>query len=297
MRIRLAVAFPFVVGIFLGTLITTFLLLAVQSIDEETPLQRARDVAGEEFAGAELGGDLPYDMSDEDQVQTDAPTLSPSRLASYNVLTSKATLKDRGFAIHRTWGGEKAIQGTMEYYVYPRAGKEEIDFAAARKMHATSLEQEEESKEMMADNQGIFELWKNICETKLEKYQWFVKLRDDVYLRRMSLTKLLSSLNSSEPLLVGRAIFPSGRVREDLGLREGDSHCHEACYILSWKAVKMLCPKLETCQENARSTNEDVEIARCMKTHLQVNCTAATEVSVCIHGQWLCELCIILLCR
>lgn len=277
MRIKLAVALPFILGIFLGTMITSFLMLAVQSIDEESPIQRG--IAGEDFAEPEPdGAESPEDTSDEVEVQTEVPTLSPSRLVSYNILTSEAMFKDRGFAIHRTWGSGKAIQKSMEYYLYPRAGKEEISFATSKKMQVTSLELEGE--EEMMENQGTFKLWKSICDKKLDDYLWFVKLHDVVYLRRTSLTKLLSSLNSSESLFVGKAVFPSGKRREDLGLREGESYCHEACYVLSWKAMKLLCPKLDTCQENARSTNEDVEIARCLKTHLQVHCTAATEVSM-----------------
>lgn len=277
MRIKLTVALPFILGVFLGTMITSFLMLAVQSIDEESPIQR--DIAGEDFPQPELGGvESPDDISDEDQVQAEVLTLSPSRLVSYNILTSEAMFKDRGFAIHRTWGSEKATQKSMEYYLYPRAGKEEVSFATSRKMRVTSLELEGE--EEMMENQGTFNLWKSICEKKLEDYMWFVKLHDVVYLRKTGLMKLLSSLNSSESLFVGKTVFPSGKRREDLGLREGESYCHEACYVLSWKAVKLLCPKLETCQENARSTNEDVEIARCLKTYLQVQCTAATEVSI-----------------
>lgn len=277
MRIRLAVAIPFVLGIFLGTMITSFLLVAVQTIDEEAPKQR--DITDEGLAEPELDDSEP--LQDGDQVQTEVPSLSPSRLVSYNVITSKASLmKGQSLAIHHTWGGEKAIRESMEYYVSPRAGKEEIKFAASRRIHITSLELTEDEENNEIENQGTFRLWKNVCDKKLGKFLWFVKLRDDVYLRRKGLVQLLSSLNSSEPLLVGKAVFPSGMAREDLGLREGESYCDEASYILSWKAVKMLCPRLETCQENVRSTNEDVEIARCMKTQFQLNCTAATEVSV-----------------
>ena len=269
MRIKLAVVLPFILGIFFGTMITSFLMLAVQSIDEESSML-SKDSADEEFVGLELNE--ADDTSDE--VEKKASTLSSSQLASYSILSSKDTFKDLSSAIHRTWGGEKAILKSMEYYIYPRAGKEEISFASSRKMQVTSLELEGE-----AESKGIFKMWRDICDKKLGDYLWFVKLLDDVYLKRRDLMNLLFSLNSSESLFVGKAVFPSGKKREDLGLREGESYCHESCYVLSWKAVKLLCPKLQVCQENARSSNEDVEIARCIRTYLQVNCTAATEVS------------------
>jgi hypothetical protein len=280
MRVRLAVVLPFILGIFFGTMITSFLMLAVQSIDEEPSLigQESED---EGFIEPEEPESFD-DMLDEEQKNKKAPTLSPSQLASFNVLTSKVAFKDRSSAIHRTWGSEKAILKSMEYYIYPRAGKEEISFANSRKMKVTSLEMEGDVEGV--ENQGTFKLWKNICDKKQKGYLWFVKLHDNVYLRRTSLMAMLSSLNSSASMFVGKAVFPSGKRREDLGLREGESYCHESCYILSWKAVNLLCPKLQTCQENARSTNEDVEIARCIKRHLQVNCTAATEVSTSVQS-------------
>lgn len=277
-RLKLAVVLPFVLGIFIGTLLTSFLILAVQSIDEEAPLQKS--VPEERLAEPALEERESLDMLQEEvQVRTQTQTILPTKAVSYNVLTSRGTLKEQSFAIHRTWGGEKAIQGSIDYYVHPRAGKEEMDFATSRKIPVTSLEIEQ-GKELAVANRGIFKLWKNICTKKLRQYRWFVKARDDVYLRRGMLEKLLSSLNSSEALFVGDSITPRGIIREDLGLREGESYCHEGCYALSWRALEMLCPKLEACQEDARSTNEDVEVARCMRTYFGVNCTAAMEVSM-----------------
>lgn len=40
----------------------------------------------------------------------------------------------------------------------------------------------------------------------------------------------------------------------------------------------MLCPVLPTCQEKVMSENEDVEIARCIRNYVGINCTNAYEV-------------------
>lgn len=269
-RIRLATALPFVLGIFIGTMITSFLLLAVQSIDEDPPVKES----------AAVNFDVEdRETSEPKEEEAQAESFSPSKLVSFNVLASQISLKERSFAIHRTWGGEKAIQGNIEYYIYPHAGKEELDFSTSRKMPVVSLEAKLE-KEIQEDSHGTFELWKNVCAKKQGQYLWFIKVRDNVYLRRKRLASLISSLNSSEAMFVGNTVFPSGKDRDNLGLREGEGYCHEGCYILSRKALQLLCSKLESCEENARSTNEDVEIARCMRTHFGVNCTAATEVSI-----------------
>lgn len=266
-RVRLAVAFPFVIGIFIGTMITSFLLLAVQSIDEK-PSQEGTSAPGFDKEARDI-----LDSSEE-------RVFLPSKLASYNVLTSRNTLKDQSFAIHRTWGGEKFIKGSIDYYVYPRAGKEEMDFATARKIPVISLEIDEERdmNGLATGSHGAFKLWKKICDEKQGQFLWFVKVQDNTYLRRRQLDGLLSTLNSSEPLFVGKSVLSYGKTREDLGLREGETYCHEACYALSSKALEELCPLLSSCQENIRSDNEDVEVARCIRTHMGVNCTSADEV-------------------
>ena len=108
-----------------------------------------------------------------------------------------------------------------------------------------------------------------------------MKLTDDVYVRTSALENLLSSLNSSEPLLIGRPVYPTGAARDKLGLREGEGYCMESGYIVSWGAMERLCAGLPWCQENAKSENEDVEIARCIRIYSRANCTAANEV-----GPW-----------
>ena len=40
----------------------------------------------------------------------------------------------------------------------------------------------------------------------------------------------------------------------------------------------MLCPVLPTCQEKVMSENEDVEVARCIRNYVGINCTTAYEV-------------------
>ena len=279
-RIKLAVAVPFVLGVFIGTMITTFLILAVQSINEELPVQE--EIVDKKFIVKppdHEGGDV------QENTKVRKRVISQNIMVSYNVLSSRDMFKRNSFAIHRTWGGENAIQKIIHYYV-PYAGKEEMDFAASRKMPVVSLENErireaaEENRSVVAAKKedGVFMLWENICSKKLQHYLWFVKVRDDVYLRKSSLEKLLSSLNSSETLFVGNPVSSDGKPREDLGLLDGESYCHEASYVLSWKALESLCPNLKSCQKNARSSNGDVEIARCLRMHSGVNCTAAKEV-------------------
>ena len=269
-RVKIATILPFALGVFIGTMITSFLLLTVQSIDEGPPVKNTAPLVDQ-------GTDrtpVPH------QEEVEEEPFAAAQLISFNVLTSQASFTALGAAIHRTWGGEQAIQGNIDYYIHPRARKEELDFASSRKMRAISLEATDREFENSRTGHGTFKLWENICVNKQQQYLWFVKARDDVYLRRKLLESLLSSLNSSEAIFLGSTIHPTGKERENLGLREGEGYCHEGCYVLSQKALRLLCPKLEMCRDNARSTNEDVEVARCLREQYGLNCTIASEVCI-----------------
>lgn len=276
-RIRLATAFPFGLGVFIGTMLTAFLVLAVRSIDD---LDSASERAPHEYQGfsdLELPPALTYTKKSTNLMKI------PKDTVSYNVLSSKEYLQSRVLSIHRTWGSNTDVIGDIEYYLYPPGGDVEINFTVKRRLPVVSLGAKstyEIHSNNRIDYQGVFRIWMDICERKLDQYKWFVKLQDNVYIKTKEFEKLLSSLNSSEPLLIGQSVFPTGDDRDHLGLKEGENYCLESGYAASWGAMEQVCPMLGSCQENAKSENEDVEVARCIRTYANVNCTAATEVSV-----------------
>ena len=276
-RVRLATALPFVLGVFIGTMLTAFLVLAVRSIDD---LGTASERAPHESQGFEdwvLAPTLTEDKKSTTRIKI------PKATVSYNILSSKEYLQSRVLSIHRTWGSNTDVIGDIEYYLYPPGGDIEINFAMKRRLPVVSLgvqsTYEIYSKDRI-DYQGVFRVWRDICERKLDQYKWFVKLQDNVYIKPKEFEKLLSSLNSSEPLLIGQSVFPTGEDRDHLGLKEGENYCLESGYAASWGVMERVCPMLGSCQENAKSENEDVEVARCIRKYAKINCTAATEVSV-----------------
>lgn len=221
-KVRPATAFPFTLGVFTGTLITAFLCLALRSMDDEDATVMVRE------PGAKT--EILKVPAAATNLQERKPRAVESRnLVSYNVVSSKEALKTRAYAIHRTWGDK--VKGNTDYYVLPSAGEEEINFAYKRKISVVSLGSEHTGLEFdtnVNNFQGIFRTWKNICMKKSKDYQWFVMLKDNVYLRTHNIEKLLSSLNSSEAIFVGHSVVPLGSERDELGLGKGESYCLEA---------------------------------------------------------------------
>ena len=221
-KVRPATAFPFTLGVFTGTLITAFLCLALRSMDDEDATVMVREPG----AKTEI---LKVPAAATNLQERKPRAVEPRNLVSYNVVSSKEVLKTRAYAIHRTWGDK--VKGNTDYYVLPSAGEEEINFAYKRKISVVSLGSEHtglESDTNVNNFQGIFRTWKNICMKKSKDYQWFVMLKDNVYLRTHNFEKLLSSLNSSEAIFVGHSVVPLGSERDELGLGKGESYCLEA---------------------------------------------------------------------
>lgn len=281
-RVRPATVFPFVLGVFSGTLITVFLFLSVRSLEElqaEPPGVEARE--GRANTNSKLSA---RDNERDSQALGTTHTLNGKKIVFhrrkpvlYNVLTQSVHAESRGLAIHKTWASEVKLKNHINFYLSSPVQVEEENMLK-KKLQITPLVTKEGDTTYSENHQGIFELWKDVCERKLNDYNWFVRLKDTVYLRADKLEKLLTSLNSSKPILVGHSITPVGYKRDELGLRVGESYCFEGGYAVSWKALELICPHLSACKEGAKSGNEDVEMARCIRNHAGVNCTASTEV-------------------
>lgn len=279
-RVRLAVVLPFILGIFIGTMITVFLSTTIQSIDDDDDSDILVNIQGKVMS---------MEHSDIQDLHKDHKRkVSPSRIVSYNVLVSKGELLRRASAIHKTWasGGLSSsnAKGKVMFYVEPKDQNKLYPVQLkkqTRKMSVVNISTIGQDQNWNPVIDGpVFKIWRDICQQKLERNLWFASVRDDTYLRKEKLEKLLLSLNSSEAIFLGKPIRPSGTIREDLGLREGENYCHKSCYVLSWKAMELVCPMLMSCQERARSTDGDVELARCVRIHAGVSCTGASEVRI-----------------
>ena len=279
-RIRLATAFPFVLGVFSGTLITAFLFLAVRSIDD-------LEGDGSPLPGLEaVNEERKAQLARENELQLPEKTgerrvsFLPRQILSFNVLICSDT---RGLAVEKTWAGVAKTKEHVEFYLLPSPQLDKETVAAMKKRVQVTFLGTKDNDAIYGNNyQGVFDLWRDICERKLDKYHWFVQLKDSVYVQAEKFERLLSSLNSSKPILIGHSVTPVGYARDELGLREGETYCFEGGYAVSWKTLEMVCPFLSACQDRSKSETEDVEMARCIREHAGINCTANLQVHASI---------------
>lgn len=125
-----------------------------------------------------------------------------------------------------------------------------------------------------------FNMLKYMHDHYINNYEWFMRVEDAMYLKADKLLELLNSVNSSKDVYIGR---PGSYKANGIQLNE-DLYTHEkyclgnAGVVLSRSTLMKLVPNLDTCQEDALTELEDVELGRCLYKNLGLQCTWSYEV-------------------
>ena len=125
-----------------------------------------------------------------------------------------------------------------------------------------------------------FLMLKYMHDFYLDKFEWFVRADDDVYIKGEKLGRFLASVNSSEIYYIGH----SGTGRKDeqgkLGLPDSKTYCMGGPgVIMSRATLAKVAPNINYCLKNLYSSHEDTELGRCINQFANVSCTKAKEVS------------------
>ena len=270
-RVRLATVLPFMAGMFLGTLMTLFLVLSLRSIDEDTVYKEDERTGVVVMPSSPRG--LPPKKTKNVEYTDDAG--GHRELVLYSVVVGRSELRTRGLAAQQTWAS--GLGRRVSFYLHPPGGDQDVSFAYKKRIPLVTLGSNPR-RQPGRTSSGVICSILDVCERQLGRYQWYAKIDDKTYVRPSELEAVLSTLNSSEPHLIGHQVLPDGRDREELGLREGEGYCMEMGYVMSAGALRLVCPLLEQCWEKAQSENEDVELARCVRLATGINCTSSQEV-------------------
>ena len=121
---------------------------------------------------------------------------------------------------------------------------------------------------------------KYMYDNYLERYNWFMRSDDDVYVRVERLQSFLSRLDPTEPLYIGSPGFGKPEDRARLKLAEHEHYCMGGPgVIFSRELLRRLGPHLQDCLDNVVvSYNEDVELGRCVSRKLDIQCTWSYQV-------------------
>jgi chondroitin sulfate synthase len=195
-------------------------------------------------------------------------TVEPGKdLVIIGVMTAKKYLDTRAKAIYDTWAPH--IPGKLFFFtsensesVYP------IPFVSLPGVDDSYPPQKKS-----------FLMFKFMHDNYLDKFEWFMRVDDDVYLKPDRIEQFLRSINSSQRQFIGQ---PGTGNKEEFGLlslEADENFCMGGPGIMMTKAtLKLFTPHIKYCLKNLYSTHEDVEVGRCVRRFAGIPCTWSYEV-------------------
>ena len=202
----------------------------------------------------------------EEQVKT-----SSSSLVFVGVMTAQKYLDNRAKAVYETWG--KEVPGKIAFFASEFSTLPEN----CPDLPLVPLPRVDDSYPPQKKSFLMLQyMWNNFGE----KYEWFLRADDDVYVRTDKLEKLLRSVDSRKAMYIGQAGRGNSEEFGLLSLEYDENFCMGGPgVIISRETLRRIVPHIRYCLKNLYTTHEDVELGRCVKKYAGIPCTWSYEVS------------------
>lgn len=213
-----------------------------------------------------IAGSRTFDT--DDSSNTVYKTIEPKKnLVFIGVMTAQKYLDTRARASYETWG--QSIPGKMSFF--SRAGS-----TSNYPIPLVSLAGVDDS---YPPQKKSFMMLKYMYDNYVDKFEWFMRVDDDVYIKPDKLEIFLRSINSSKPQFIGQAGLGNKDEFGLLSLDYDENFCMGGPGItMSRETLRLVVPHISSCLKNLYSTHEDVEIGRCVKRFSGASCTWSYEV-------------------
>ncbi|XP_029301385.1 chondroitin sulfate synthase 3 [Cottoperca gobio] len=223
-------------------------------------------------------GDSPQVSQEEDRVfstgnssgDTGRPASRPTHFLYVGVMTAKKYVRSRAVAAYKTW--VSSIPGKVEFFSSAGSGSIHLPVPVP----VVSLAGVDDS---YPPQKKSFMMLKYIHDHYLDKYEWFMRADDDVYIRGEKLEQFLRSLNSSKPLYLGQTGLGMAEELGRLALEPGENFCMGGPgMIFSREVLRRMVPHISTCLREMYTTHEDVEVGRCVRRFGGTQCVWSYEM-------------------
>src|SRR6218665_1547838 len=186
------------------------------------------------------------------------------------VMTAKEFLKTRVVAVHNTWA--KSIPG--EVIFFSSEGSESESPPGIKVVGLRGVD------DVYPPQKKAFLMVKYIHDHYLDKFRFFIRADDDVYIKGEALLKFLHSINSTGKPVIGKTGFGSKEELGKLYLGENDNYCMGGPgMIMTREILAKTVPRIRDCLKNLYTTHEDVEVGRCINRFANVTCTWSYQVN------------------
>ncbi|XP_078033668.1 chondroitin sulfate synthase isoform X1 [Augochlora pura] len=257
-----------IVGLLLGFLIQSFRILS-------TSHQQRFNVYASSMAGpraARPSSARNIKLMDDEQINS-----SSTSLVFVGVMTAGKYLDTRAKAVYETWG--KDLPGKIAFFSSETSTVPEncpdLPLVALPRVDDTYPPQK---KSFMM----LQYMWNNFGD----RFEWFLRADDDVYVRTDRLEKLLRSVNSKRAMYIGQAGRGNSEEFGLLSLEYDENFCMGGPgVILSRETLRRIVPHIKYCLRHLYTTHEDVELGRCVQKYAGIPCTWSYEMqSILYHN-------------
>ncbi|CAF4332330.1 unnamed protein product [Rotaria sp. Silwood2] len=190
------------------------------------------------------------------------------------VMTSKDFLTTRAPTVMRTWA--EKVPGQVIFF------SSEGSTTNDTRINLVSLPSVTDT---YPPQKKSFLMMKYIYDHYLNKFEWFMRVDDDVYIRTDNLEKLLRSIDNRKPYYIGQ---PGVGTKEEFGklaLAENENFCMGGPGIIfSRETLARFTPHIKKCLKNFYTYHEDVELGRCVHKYANTSCTWSYEMQHILYN-------------
>lgn len=207
----------------------------------------------------------PYDIIDPYDIirmpHNDTVHNSQQNLLFVGVMTAKPFLAGRARAVYDTWGRD--VPGRIAFFSSEGSRSAHLPVIALPGVD-----------DRYPPQKKSFMMLHYMYEHYIDRFEWFARTDDDVYINTEKLERLLRSVDSSKPQFIGQAGKGNSEEFGLLSLEFDENFCMGGPgVILSRETLRRVAPHIPTCLRNLYSTHEDVEIGRCVQKFAGIPCT------------------------
>jgi chondroitin sulfate synthase len=188
-------------------------------------------------------------------------------LVFVGVMTAEQYLDTRAKAVYETWGQE--LPGRIAFF--------SSEVSRAPGLPLVSLRGVDDS---YPPQKKSFLMLLYMYENYGDRFEWFLRADDDVYVRGDKLGEFLRSVDSRKPQFIGQAGRGTTAERDALALDYNENFCMGGPGVLfSRETLRRVAPHVKYCLKHLYTTHEDVELGRCVAKFAGVSCTWSYDVS------------------
>lgn len=189
-------------------------------------------------------------------------------LVFVGVMTAELYLTTRARAVYETWSND--LPGRIAFF--------SSEVSRAPGLPLVPLKNVDDS---YPPQKKSFMMLLYMYEKYGDKFEWYMRADDDVYVRGDKLEEFLRSVDSRKPQFIGQAGRGTTAERDALALDYNENFCMGGPGVLiSRETLRRVAPHVKYCLKHLYTTHEDVELGRCVAKFAGVSCTWSYDVSI-----------------